>query len=335
MSPISKSKNIENYLYFLNFEDPSMIPFKDLGLQLRVHPNRLRGMIRSAKHNHQIYISIRQKGIRDSQIPQWFIRPEKYYLNTTANPIRHETNAIDNIIYTPSTTPPAEDRRSYIRSGQTPSSQSFSPINWGSSPSPESPQYNISLSTPLSPLMQEMAQDFRDQQEEYWRERLEESKKRRTPPQDSFEVSLAKIEANAMLQKLRSQSEMNFLFWNLLNNNRKRPDVKDTLDSLTESKDETNQKKDAQKKPDPTVELIKSMAELFKPSPPFSIPNDFQSKVMASNKEKNKRDLEAIRHFCEIMKERRENEKYARELTQIKPWWLCARTGVFSYAGRS
>ena len=333
MSPISKSKNIDYYPYFLNFDDPSDIPFKHLGSQLGIHPNRLRGMMRSAKHNSTIYTSIRKKGYEESQIPSWFKRPEKNDLNATASPIRHEINAIDSTTHTPRTLSLAEDKRSYIDSGPTPSALSFSELNMGSA-LPVVIHHDVSPGsyTP-SPLMKEIIQDIRYQQEEDLRARLEESRKRRNPPQENFEVILAKTQANAILQRIQFQSEMNFLsFWSLLNNNLRSPDGKTTPVNLTESIDKIKQKNEAETKPDPIIEQIKAIGELYKPSPTPSISDEIQLKITDSIKENKKRDFEALLGFGKYLKERRENHRRALELTlnipygffldipPIKPW---------------
>ncbi len=75
MKTDTKSKNLEIYPYFLNHNDPKSIPYKEIAEQRQVHPNRIRGMVRAAKHNPTIYAALRMRGYTDSQIPQWFGRP--------------------------------------------------------------------------------------------------------------------------------------------------------------------------------------------------------------------------------------------------------------------
>ena len=59
---VSKSRHLDKYPYFLNYDDPSDIPFDRLAEQLGVHPNLLRGMIRSARSNGTIFAALRKMG---------------------------------------------------------------------------------------------------------------------------------------------------------------------------------------------------------------------------------------------------------------------------------
>jgi len=67
MSPrVTKSRHLDKYPYFLDFDDPEDIPFDRLAEKLGVHLNLLRGMIRSARNNSTIYLALRKQGARAS-----------------------------------------------------------------------------------------------------------------------------------------------------------------------------------------------------------------------------------------------------------------------------
>jgi hypothetical protein len=71
----TKSENLHLYPLFFPYEDPGEIPYDEIAWQEKIHPNQLRGMIRSARNNSTIYEAYIELGWRDKQIPWWFARP--------------------------------------------------------------------------------------------------------------------------------------------------------------------------------------------------------------------------------------------------------------------
>jgi hypothetical protein len=210
MSPsISKSRNLDFYPLFFRYDDPGDIDFNALGRRHGVEPNRLRGMMRSARHNATIYQEMKRRGYGDRQIPSWFARPETVVRRgapagrtvsaekrssalTSAGPAsRPDTPHIEGIVQGETA-----ERPSALSQRSAPPT----PNNWFIQP----------VEPPMSQTLKKAYQLFDETIQQELMERLEQRKRSLSPPRTPIPQELkVKLEAYNMMMQLEARNA----FW--------------------------------------------------------------------------------------------------------------------------
>jgi hypothetical protein len=115
----TKSKNIETYKYFLNYDDPLKIPLEPLAKQLRVHKNKLIALIGSAKRHPHIYTELRKLGYAEDQIPSWFVRPSEKIAKKASNRLEPMKPRLENAQVAYPNARYAENAETYDQNAET------------------------------------------------------------------------------------------------------------------------------------------------------------------------------------------------------------------------
>jgi hypothetical protein len=200
-SEYTKSKNLRIYQCLLKYDKTIQIPIDSLAKEFRCHQNKIIALIGCAKRYETIYLALREIGVPDVLIPEWFRRPSHITYNDSA-----QQNAQR---YTPENLPPyAETPSSHPKTLGTPTPKATDPMdnqvfNTGAqrrSPSLSRPAYkprdpyepfyrmfekkipiNINFqtipTTPFDPEISELQSQFRTKQIEML-ERLKERNRR-------------------------------------------------------------------------------------------------------------------------------------------------------------
>jgi hypothetical protein len=116
-SSYTKSKNLHIYLYFIDFSDPSQIPFIDVARVTGEKPAKIRGMMKNAWNNDKISLGLVDVGVDPADIPEWFARPRRLKLRSK----RPAVNKLPARVPTEPRTRPIQVAKKYI----IPVSQSF------------------------------------------------------------------------------------------------------------------------------------------------------------------------------------------------------------------
>jgi hypothetical protein len=77
--PRSKTKNLKVYIYLLKYQTlkAAYENLEDIASHFKRHKNGIISCITQARRNPKIYSELIRNGYADSQIPPWFIRPQK------------------------------------------------------------------------------------------------------------------------------------------------------------------------------------------------------------------------------------------------------------------
>lgn len=217
MSPReTKSKHLDKYPYFLNYNDPSEIPYKRLAEQLNVHPNLLRGMIRSARSNSTIYTALRKMGYQDHQIPPWFARPDEPAVRRRAAPARPGVSAEERSGAETLPEPVVRDSTPYnVGVGQGRSAQRLSALSTRSaSPAHYQLVQPVYRTRARNPILDEMYQHLRESHEMEMREILEDMKRRRVLRKPlSFSQLQFSADLNRIAHAQNDASIRDMIFW--------------------------------------------------------------------------------------------------------------------------
>jgi len=298
MSPrISKSKNLDKYPYFLPYDSPTNIPFNKIANKLGVHPNLLRGMMRSARSHSTIYTALVKKGYKDHQIPGWFARPNEplvYRRAATAGPqVSAEKRS-------------GAEARSEPITGYT--SPTIDVVQKGSAERPSElsvrsappagvyrlvqPEYR----PPLDPMVEEALRQIREIQDEDLRDSLEWRKRRRDPPKPvSPDVTKARAEVLNLMQQIEAWNAFQMMFWmNVSQAGRvaKPIDVEELKEIFTRPFEEMRLKNERQAKE--YDETFAAVGEMLKDCvPQIGPPDDWMQRYEAAVQRKEEREREA------------------------------------------
>jgi len=322
MSPrITKSRHLDKYPYFIKYDDPSDIPFDRLAKQLSVHPNLLRGMIRSARSNSTIYVALRKIGYKDHQIPKWFARPVKPPVHRWAAPAGHRISA---------------EKRSGVEVRPEPAHEEGVQDNIGvvQTKSAERPSALIVRSAlpaytyrmvqpvyqpPVNPMIEEAHKLLKETQEEEMRASLDRMKRRRAPQRPiSLDELQAKAEAYNILWQIEARSVAQMMMTtNMFHASRpsERIDIEEMEESFSRPFEEMRLKKERER--EGWKETIKSIGQLFKDCIPNTGPSDyFLQKYEAAVRERHKSDRETLIDLAKLMGENRRRKNIDLELME-------------------
>ena len=307
---VTKSKHIDKYCCFFKYDEPGDIPFDKLARKFNVHPNLLRGLIRSARHNSTIYNALRNKGYSDHEIPRWFARSNQEAQRREV-PRRLSASAVRSDAEEAPSDTGTVHMQPYIGVEQNRNAEHFRGLSARSAP----PAYTYQLIqlltiSPENPLMEEMRRRIKELQEEEIRHSLDRIRQRETVTERmSFQEFLAKAEVFHMMQQLEARNAAQMmLFMNPFrkSNTSLRIDIEKTKDLFTRPIEEI--KKDMNKKLK-DEKLLTAIGDFFKILQPYPWLN---SDVMREHEEMliRKRDAEyrAIIDLAKIIAEKRERK---------------------------
>jgi hypothetical protein len=158
MVRFTKSKNLDLYPHFFEYKEASSIDFHQLGEDLDVEPNRLRGMMRAIKHDSTIYLSLQQAGYADEEIPHYFKRPEKPKRRRKPHVEQSETaqeRSAQQTSYQKTLPPPPT---AYSIQGET--AQPLSTLSERSAPWTQNPQFLPMYKTPMEQLIDQVENEI-------------------------------------------------------------------------------------------------------------------------------------------------------------------------------
>ena len=318
MSPrISKSTNLDIYPYFFKYDDPSEIPYVRLAKKLDLSPNKLRGMIRPARHNSTIYSSLLKMGYKDHQIPGWFARPDKRLVYRRAAPAGPQVSAGERSSAESSDpiTGYSLPTRDVVQEG---SAERPSELSMRSAPPANvyrqmQPEYR----PPLNPIIEEALRQIRETQDEELKASLERSKRKRGPrkPMSLGEIK-ARAEALTIMQQINARNATKVkLVWDLMNQGTgsERLDIEEIKKEFTKHHNEMeiqNERAREERKDtiDTGVKLLRNLMPNKGPS------DDFIRKSEIAAKKKEKDDREAWVDLFNLVTENREQNNIDLEM---------------------
>jgi len=321
MSPrITKSRNLDVYPYFMNYDDPHNIPYERIAENLGRTPNSLRGMIRSAHHNSTIYLALRKQGYEDHQFPEWFALPEKPLEHRRAETAGTRISAEERSGVGKRSEPKRgdiQDTRGVAREG---SAERPSALSMRSAPPVHTYRFvQPTYQRPANPYLEEMSQRLIKALDEEMNESLERMKKRWEPPKpmtpNQFKVQLEVARISHYMQ-LRRNAQV----WFLMNiqqsgSNSKPIDVDELKEQLGKPFEELRSKAEAYDDDAKTVKAFEVISQLFKDGIPKMPPVDALLREReAAARERRKSDREAMKELAKIMAENRRRRNMPLEL---------------------
>ena len=327
MTPsVTKSKNLDFYPYFFNYDDPSDIPFIKLAKKLKIHPNRLRGMIRPARQNSTIYTALRKMGYGDHQIPPWFARPDEppvYRKAATAGPKANAENRSDaeagslphvgDTVHTYVAQEKSAERTSALSVRSAPPAGGYSLVQYEYRP-------------PLDPLIGQALRQIQESYEDEMRATLDRMKQRRHPPKPvSLKEIMAKVQVFNIMQQNEARNASQAMYWIYMLQAGRAPeplDVEEIRDLFIKPFDDMGLKNGS---PDREQrEMIAAVGKLLADNIPQSGPtDDFIQRFEAATKKKEKREREALIGIAKIIAERNKYKNIELQIleNQTKNIW--------------
>ena len=197
ISKYTKSKNLHIYLFFIDFLDPSVIPFKEIARETGEALAKVRGMMKNARSNEKISLGLVDVGVDPADIPEWFARPPRLKLKSK----RPAVNKLPTRTQPPTElqTRPIQVAKKYI----IPTSQNF-----GAQPISRYEQnFYESRNTPeMDEILHKFVRETQRQMNLDIEEHLEEQKNRKTP-REIFAEHDARIAAQNLERSLENQRQ--------------------------------------------------------------------------------------------------------------------------------
>ncbi len=331
MSPkASKSKNLHLYPYFLNYDDPSDIPFDKLAKKLSVSPNRLQGMMRSAYYNSTIYSALRLQGYGDHHIPWWFVRPGEPLVYRRAASAEPRVSAEKRSGAEEATAPPMGDTMPLYMARER-SAERSSVLSMRSAPPANLKPYQPVYQSPMTPLLEETVRQIRESHLEEMRASIDRGKQRRQPPKPiSLDAMKARAEIFSIMQQLQAGNTFRMLSWIGMSQTGRivqPPDVAEIKDAFTKPLAEMRSEKEWQLEEDRAT--FAAMGEILKSCvPQAGPPDDFIHSLEAANNDNRRRERQDIIYGVKILNEKRKNENIDLLFLddQTKKLWKTFRT---------
>ncbi len=317
MSPrVTKSKHLDKYPCFFDYDDPKDIPFDLLAEKFDVDPNLLRGMMRSAKLNGTIYAALRQMGFDDHQIPGWFARPEKPSAQPLPAPADAGINAAERSDAEQRSERVAmETKRSTIYVAQVEGAERPSALSRRSAP----PTFTYRLvqpvyQPPMSPMLEEAQRRFIETVEGDAWATLNRMMNRLEPPKPPTPKQLMAVaDSYHRVQQIEAQRAAQMLFMtNMLRptRNSKRIDVEELVELFKEPFKEKMSREAPRGDDAGGVKTIKAMGDLLKVAlPDNSLGNNLIQRSKAVVQERHDSDKEARIEMAKIWAENRRRRK--------------------------
>ena len=307
--PVTKSRHLDKYPYFLNYNDPNDIPYNQLAKRLNVHPNLLRGMIRSARSNSTIYAALRKMGYIDSQIPPWFSHPNEPLAYRRAAPAGPSVSAEKRSGADDRSEPAKGDTLPTRGVAQERSAERLSGLSVRSAPPANvyalvQPVYQ----PPINPMLEEVLQQIRETQEEEMRYSLERTRRRRAPPKPiSLDELRVRAEANNIMWQIeaRNAAQMMLMMDMFRASNTSKPvDIEKIEELFTEQFEEIRLRNETER--DEQKEALTAVGKLFIDLMPTAGPDiTFMRQYKAALTRKRDNEREAMIGLAEILVERR------------------------------
>jgi len=318
-STITKSKNLDVYPYFMNYDDPRDIPYERIAEKLGRAPNSLRGMIRSARHNSTIYLALRKQGYRDKDFPDWFARPYKPLEYRRVETVGTSTGAGERSVAGKR----SEPKRGYIQNtmglAQDGGAERPSALSMRSAPPVHT--YRIIQPTyhpPVNPYLEKMSQLLMERLEKKMADSMEQFIRRQEPLRQKTPQELkAQLEMTSITQKMEWQRIAHL--WFIINmlqsgSNSKRIDMDELLELLSKPLEELRKIKgyDANAWIKNALEVI---GRFIQDSIPKRPPSDVLLRAFKeTEREERESQKEAIIELAKIMAEDRRRKNRPLEL---------------------
>jgi hypothetical protein len=329
MSPkVTKSKNLHLYPYFFKCDDPSDIPFDELGEQHGISPNVFRGMMRAARRENTIYTALRKEGYGDDQIPWWFARPGEPLVYSRAASAEPRVSAEKRSGAEATTAPPMGDTMP-VPMARKRSAERSSVLSMRSAPPANLKPYQPVYQPPMNPLLDEAYRQIRESHLEEMRASIDRGNQRRQPP-NPIEVIMGQVEAFKARQYVETRNTAQMMSTIFMMNAARAPehvDVEEIKDTFTKPFEEMRSEKERQlKETGKTISAIHDL--LWKCIPQTESPYDFIHSLEAANNDNRRRERQDIIDGVKMIAEKRKtkNNDLLFLDDQTKRLWKTFRT---------
>lgn len=344
----TKSKNLHIYKHFFKYDNPSDIPFEELGKKLGKKPNALRALLRSAKNDYRIYIAYRRMGYQDSDIPLWFQRPPKKIADFLEldNPPTQRSSATQrpktaenaSTLSAPTSQRPESTPNCVIVSRETDErSASLSTAEHSQRLNATGPgyinlndgkryplpaDYQTHQEPPIDPRLKKELEIYIEQQEEQFRISQERIYGRKKPEPPSLDTVFAQVEAAGMAKQAKFREMATFMMVINASAKPKKLDLKSLAEKLNEIFKKIGEERKQKQKQE--IDAIATVCNFYRPR---SHSPDIVGILREDNEvseKKRKRDEDALLNFIIKIRDRKRKKHPLLEEMENTFQDLCA-----------